>query len=58
MKVMRCKQGHFYDGAVFDTCPHCSGEALKGNGLPDEKSRMGRERAYQTKASLLSEKRN
>ena len=22
-KLVRCEQGHFYDGAKYDSCPHC-----------------------------------
>ena len=43
MDIMRCEKGHFYNREVNDSCPYCRGEALKENGLPDEKQQNGQE---------------
>lgn len=36
MKLTRCEKGHFYDADKYAVCPHCSGEVLKNDRLPDE----------------------
>ncbi len=28
MNVIRCKNGHFFDGDAYDTCPHCGETAM------------------------------
>ena len=37
-KLVRCEHGHFYDGAKYDNCPHCS-----NTKKPNETVFIGRE---------------
>lgn len=37
-KLVRCEYGHFYDGAKYDECPHCS-----NTKMPNETVFVGRE---------------
>ena len=30
MKLQRCANGHFYDGDMYPTCPHCQDAGLPG----------------------------
>lgn len=32
MKLTKCANGHFYDAEKFQTCPHCSGAGMGGQG--------------------------
>ena len=32
MNVIRCKNGHFFDGDSYGTCPHCGEAAVNGGG--------------------------
>lgn len=34
MNVIRCKNGHFFDGDSYDKCPHCGESAMAGGGNP------------------------
>ncbi len=36
MKLARCNNGHFYDGDIYQVCPHCSGRN-NGNEQSDNK---------------------
>lgn len=33
MKLVKCKNGHFYDEERYDSCPHCSGTLNQGDNL-------------------------
>lgn len=28
MKLVKCVEGHFYDGDKYAVCPHCNGEEI------------------------------
>ncbi len=34
MNLVRCNQGHFYDGEVYQACPHCSGAGNDNVTMP------------------------
>lgn len=31
--LVKCENGHYYDGDKFDSCPHCAGSGIKNNKL-------------------------
>ena len=33
MNLMKCNNGHFYDGDKYASCPHCSGGAAQASGF-------------------------
>ncbi|MFI3212874.1 MAG: FHA domain-containing protein [Eubacteriales bacterium] len=33
MNLVKCNNGHFYDGDRFGTCPHCNASAMNDNNL-------------------------
>jgi hypothetical protein len=38
MAVIRCANGHFYDGGKFEGCPHCGKSGAGTAGFDDEKT--------------------
>lgn len=36
MNLVKCSNGHYYDGDKFDTCPHCSGLTENAQNTSDE----------------------
>lgn len=34
MDVIRCKNGHFFDGDLYTACPHCGEAAMPSGGAP------------------------
>ena len=38
MNLVKCKNGHYYDGDKFDSCPHCSGNAMENNVKNDDET--------------------
>lgn len=44
MNVIRCKNGHFFDGDSYDKCPHCGESAMNAAGAtytPHEEPKKG-----------------
>ena len=39
MSVIKCGNGHFYDGEKYKECPHCIGQSEKDTGDKEEKTR-------------------
>lgn len=35
LKIVRCENGHFYNGAEYDACPYCSGLQQGCSSVPD-----------------------
>lgn len=35
MNLLKCNNGHYYDGDKFDTCPHCAGGAAAMDNIGD-----------------------
>lgn len=51
MKLMKCSNNHFYDGDVYQTCPHCknsTAEDPKTEKLDRSKAREGRKETAPT----------
>lgn len=38
MKLIKCENGHYYDGDVFDSCPHCAGNGSESSDNPTQSS--------------------
>lgn len=38
MNLVKCKNGHYYDGDKFDSCPHCGGNVIGNNGGNDDET--------------------
>lgn len=41
MNVIRCKNGHFFDGDSYSTCPHCGEAAMTGGTAPAKEENKG-----------------
>lgn len=61
MDVIRCKNGHFFDGDSYDTCPHCGEAAITvgdSSAVKDEKkSIFGRGRKEKNSDSKFAAKK-
>ena len=55
MNVIRCKNGHFFDGDTYSACPHCGEAAMTGKdsatAKEEKKSLFGRGRKEKNSVS-------
>lgn len=60
MNVVRCKNGHFFDGDSYELCPHCGEVVLNNiNSEPEKKEKKGFwELIRKDKKSLLQSEKN